>query len=196
MAHKKRQILAASLAVALAMAVAVNWYYTKAKPDAGTPDGESQLEVQGDLGDSMLVAGTTDGETENADAIETAAKAKQYFSDAKLRQSQYRDEVKDEIEALMESDKMDDAGKQKLLSMLSDFDTRQKQQTDCEALIKAKLGGECVVVISDDTAQVVVEPGTVNENTSLQIAEIVAKAAKITADNLTIIEAKESNAQR
>lgn len=191
MAHKKRQILAASLAVALAMAVAVNWYYTKAKPDAGTPDGESQLEVQGDLGDSMLVAGTTDGETENTDAIETAAKAKQYFSDAKLRQSQYRDEVKDEIEALMESDKMDDAGKQKLLSMLSDFDTRQKQQTDCESLIKAKLGGECVVVISDDTAQVVVEPGAVNENTSLQIAEIVAKAAKITADNLTIIEAKE-----
>ena len=53
-----------------------------------------------------------------------------------------------------------------------------------------------MVVISDDTAQVVVEPGTVNENTSLQIAEIVAKAAKITADNLTIIEAKESNAQR
>ena len=191
MAHKKRQILAASLTVALAMAVAVNWYYTKAKPDAAAPDGESQLEVQGNLGDSLLVAGTTE-ETpeEGGDAAETAAKAKQYFSDAKLRQSQYRDEVKDEIEALMESDKMDDAGKQKLLAMLSDFDTRQKRQTDCEALIKAKLGGECVVVLSEDTAQVVVEPGAVNENTSLQIAEIVAKAAKITADNLTIIEAK------
>ncbi len=191
MAHKKRQILAASLTVALAMAVAVNWYYTKAKPDAGTPDGESQLEVQGNLGDSLLVAGTTEETPEaDGDAAQTAAKARQYFSDAKLKQSQYRDEVKDEMEALMESDKMDDAGKEKLLSMLSDFDTKQKTQTDCETLIKAKLGGECVVVISDDTAQVVVEPGSVNENTSLQIAEIVAKNAGITADNLTIIEAK------
>lgn len=191
MAHKKRQILAASLTVALAMAVAVNWYYTKAKPNAGTPDGESQLEVQGNLGDSLLVAGTTEETPEaDGDAAQTAAKARQYFSDAKLKQSQYRDEVKDEMEALMESDKMDDAGKEKLLSMLSDFDTKQKTQTDCETLIKAKLGGECVVVISDDTAQVVVEPGSVNENTSLQIAEIVAKNAGITADNLTIIEAK------
>ena len=201
MAHKKRQILAASLVAALALAVAVNWYYTKGAPEPDDAGSVTDRQVQGNLGDSLLVAGTAENSTDTqpedtAAAAQTAAKAKQYFSDAKLRQSQYRDEVKDEIEALMESDKMDDAGKQKLLSMLSDFDTRQKQQTDCESLIKAKLGGECVVVISDDTAQVVVEPGTVNENTSLQIAEIVAKAAKITADNLTIIEAKESNAQR
>ena len=97
--------------------------------------------------------------------------------------------MKDEIETLMDSEKLDDAGRQKLLSLLSDFDTRQKRQTDCEALIKAKLGGECVVVISEDTAQVVVEPGVVNENTSLQIAEIMAQTAKIPAENLSIIEA-------
>ena len=193
MAHKKRQILAASLVVALVMAVAVNWYYTRAEPDAGTPDGETgELEVQGDLGDSLLVAGTTENADDaSAPAAQTAA-ARAYFSDAKLRQSQYRDEVKDEIASLMEHDNLDDAARQKLLSLLSDFDTRQKQQTDCEALIKAKLGGECVVLISGDTAQVVVEPGSVNENTSLQIAEILAKNAKITADNLTIIEAGET----
>jgi len=193
MAHKKRQILAASLVVALAAAVAVNWYYTRAKPDAGTPDGESRLEVQGSLGDSLLVAGTTetaDGSNEADEAAQAASAANQYFSDARLRQSQYRDEVKDEMEALMEHDNLDDTAKQKLLSLISDFDSRQKQQTDCEALIKAKTGGECVVVISDETAQIVVEPGVVNENTSLQIAEILAKTAKIPAENLTIIEAK------
>lgn len=193
MAHKKRQILAASLVVALALAVAVNWYYTRAKPDETTPDGESSnIEVQGNLGDSLLVAGTAENSTDTqseTDAVQTAAKAKQYFSDAKLRQSQYRDTVKDEIETLMDSEKLDDAGRQKLLSLLSDFDTRQKRQTDCEALIKAKLGGECVVVISEETAQVVVEPGVVNENTSLQIAEIMAQTAKIPAENLSIIEA-------
>ena len=98
--------------------------------------------------------------------------------------------MKDEIETLMESETLDDAGRQKLLSLLSDFDTRQKRQTDCEARIKAKRGGECVVVISEYTAQSVVEPGAVNESTSLQIAEIMAQNAKITAENLTIIEAK------
>ena len=194
MVHKKRQILAASLVIALALAVAVNWYYTKATPQTGTPDGEGQQEVQGNLGDSLLVAGTTEGDTtddsDSTDAVQTAAKAKQYFSDAKLKQSQYRDEVKDEIESLMESERIDETSRQKLLTMLSDFDTRQKKQTDCETLIRAKLGGDCVVVISDEMAEVVVEPGSINENTSLQIAEIMAQNAKITSDNLTIIEAK------
>ena len=55
MANKKRQILAASLVAALALAVAVNWYYTRSAPEAG---GTGQAEVQGRLGDSLLVAGT------------------------------------------------------------------------------------------------------------------------------------------
>ena len=201
MKHKKRQVLAASLVVALALAVAVNWYYNRTGPDTQSEDA-GQAEVRGNLGDSLLVAGTTappeDDKTDAADdsaaaqesAVQTAANAARYFSDAKLRQTQARDEVKDEIETLMESDNLDDAMQQKLLSLLSSLDSRQKTQADCEALIQAKTGGSCVVVLSGETAQVVVEPGTVNETTALQIAEIMANNAKITSDRLTIIEAK------
>ena len=190
MVHKKRQILAASLVVALALAVAVNWYYTKSGPQSAPESGQAQAE--GKLGDSLLVAGTTasDGESETEDAQQTAARAKQFFSDAKLRQAQYRDEVKDEIETLMESDRLGDGDKQKLLTLLSTFDAREKAQTDCETLIAAKLGGTCVVVLNGETAEVVVENGTVNETTALQIAEILAQNAQVTVDNLTIIEAK------
>ena len=187
MVHKKRQILAASLVVALALAVAVNWYYTRTEPET---QGADQAEVQGRLGDSLLVAGTAQ-QDETGGTVQTAARAKQYFSDAKLQQAQARDEIRDEIEALMESDALDESGKDKLVRLLTTLDSRQKRQTDCETLIKAKLGGECVVVLGDETAQVVVEPGTVNKTTSLQIAEILAQHAQITSDNLTIIEAKE-----
>ena len=187
MVHKKRQILAASLVVALALAVAVNWYYTRSAP--GTED-TGQAEVQGNLGDSLLVAGTAQ-QDETSETAQTAARAKQYFSDAKLQQAQARDEIRDEIESLMESGALDESGQEKLVRLLTALDSRQQRQTDCETLIKAKLGGECVVVLGDETAQVIVEPGTVNGTTSLQIAEILAKHAQITSDNLTIIEAKE-----
>lgn len=186
MVHKKRQILAASLVVALALAVAVNWYYTRSAPET---DGATQAEVQDKLGDSQLVAGTAQQE-ETSETAQTAARAKQYFSDAKLQQAQYRDSIRDEIESLMESDALDENGKDKLMRLLSSLDFRQQRQTDCETLIAAKLGGECVVVLGDETAKVVVEPGTVNETSSLQIAEIMAQHAGITSDNLTIIEAK------
>ena len=118
--------------------------------------------------------------------------SKQYFSDAKLQQAQARDSVRDEIRALVESEALDESGKEKLMKLLTALDSRQKRQNDCETLLKAKLGGECVVVLGDETAEVVVEPGTVNETTSLQIAEILAKHAQVTSDNLTIIEAKET----
>ena len=185
MIHKKRQILAASLVVALALAVAVNWYYNRSAPET-----DEAGQAQGNLGDSMLVAGTAQQE-ETQETVQTAARAKQYFSDAKLQQAQYRDSVRDEIHALMEQDALDESGKDRLMKLLSAFESRLQRQTDCETLLKAKLGGECVVVLGDETAQVVVEPGTVNETSSLQIAEILAKHAQITSDNLTIIEAKE-----
>ncbi len=187
MVHKKRQILAASLVVALALAVAVNWYYNRSAPET-QPEGQS--DVQGNLGDSLLVAGTAEQtEDSTGETAQTAAAVKRYFSDAKLRQTQYRDEIREEIESLMESDALDEAGKTKLVRLLSALDSRQKQQTDCETLLKAKLGGECVVVLGEETAQVVVEPGVVNESTSLQIAEIMAQLAQISSDHLTIIEA-------
>ena len=188
MANKKRQIRAASLVAALALAVAVNWYYTRSAPKAG---GTGQAEVQGRLGDSLLVAGTVQ-QDETGEAVQTAGRAKQYFSDAKLQQAQARDSVRDEIRALVESEALDESGKEKLMKLLTALDSRQKRQNDCETLLKAKLGGECVVVLGDETAEVVVEPGTVNETTSLQIAEILAKHAQVTSDNLTIIEAKET----
>ncbi len=190
MVHKKRQILAASLVVALALAVAVNWYYTRSSPETA-PESEN-TQVQGNLGDSLLVAGTTEpgGESETEEAQQTAGKMKQYFSDAKLRQAQVRDEVKDEIETLLESEKLGDGDKKKLMTLLTDFDAQQKAQADCETLIQAKLGGACVVVLTGETAEVVVENGAVSETTALQIAEILAQNAQVTSDNLTIIEAK------
>jgi stage III sporulation protein AH len=141
------------------------------------------------------VAGTAQ-QDETGETVQTAARAKQYFSDAKLQQAQYRDSIRDEIASLMENDALDEAGKEKLMKLLTALDSRQKRQTDCETLLKAKLGGDCVVVLGDETAQVVVEPGTVNETSSLQIAEILAKHAQITSDNLTIIEAKEETTQK
>ena len=52
---KKRQFLAATLVVALAAAVTVNWYYSKYDPKVSEPSSTEES-VQGNLGDSLLVA--------------------------------------------------------------------------------------------------------------------------------------------
>ena len=185
--NKKRQVLAATLIVALAAAVGVNWYYARLPQSEGTAPPAA-------LGDSLLVAGTAQSQEQTSsptgEAAASVAAMQQYFSQAQLKKTQYHDTVEDAIETALDSEKLDAAAQEKVLSLLSDLDVACKAETDCENLIAAKVGGACVVVLHEGEAQVVVEPGRVNETTSLQIAEIVEKTAGVGMENLTITEAK------
>lgn len=190
--NKKRQILAATLVVALAAAVAVNWYYARLTPQTST-----DASTVSNLGDSLLVAGTAQSAESTAPAEEATDEAaaavaamQQYFSEAQLNKQQYHDEMEDAIEDVLDSETLDAAGQQKVIALLSDLDSVCKAEADCENLIAAKLGGKCIVVIHDGAAQVVVENGRISESASLQIAEIVEKTAGISGENLTITEAK------
>ena len=74
--------------------------------------------------------------------------------------------------------------------MLEQFKSTLKAQTDCEEMIKAKVGGECVVIINGEKAQVIIENGKSNDSTILQITEIIENNTPVSPENLTIIEAK------
>ena len=189
---KKRQFLAATLVVALAAAITVNWYYSKYEPKASEPTSQEES-VQGNLGDSLLVAGTAENvesTTGEEDAEAAFGKAKQYFADAKLKKTECHDEIEDEIEYILESGELDQASKDKINSILSKYSDVIKSETDCENLIKAKTGGECIVIINGDSVEVIIENGKMNENASMQIAEIIENNTNISAENLTIIETK------
>ena len=179
---KKRQLLTASLVVALAAAVAVNWVYSKPKTVSDEETVISET-VQGNLGDTLLVEG-------EVESTEEAKQVMEYFADARISKSESMDEIKKEIDSVLESDCLDEEGKKKLTSLLEKMEIVSTAQTDCENLIKAKLSCECMVIIKDDTAQVIIEPGKLNENTTLQITEIMEQNANISPENLTIIEAK------
>lgn len=183
---KKKQILAATLVVALAAAVAVNWYYSKpktenAKTSAVTQDDEKTQ----NLGDSLLVGASN--VSEESKPQESNA---EYFASARLEQKNIKEEIEEKIEDTLESEKLDDAEKEKLNLLLQDFQNTLKAQTDCEELVKAKLGGDCVVVLNGEKAQVIIENGKSCESAILQITEIITNNTKVLPENLTIIEAK------
>ncbi|MBQ7595279.1 MAG: SpoIIIAH-like family protein, partial [Clostridia bacterium] len=63
-----------------------------------------------------------------------------------------------------------------------------KAEADAEALITAKTGGDCVVTLNNSTAQIVVEKGKLNENSVLQIKDIIMSQADVSESNITISE--------
>ncbi|MGN1418910.1 MAG: SpoIIIAH-like family protein, partial [Acutalibacteraceae bacterium] len=75
-------------------------------------------------------------------------------------------------------------------SLLTQFKNELQAETDTENLIKAKTAGECLVIINDSSAQVILPKGTLNDSVLIQITEIFEKNTDISAENLTIIETK------
>ncbi len=202
---RKRQVLTATLVIALCAALTVNWYFTKPQSSTGETTGADEA-VTGNLGDTLFVAGTTakndetvevqeevtDSELVNKEVktSEEAAEAQEYFASAKLKRSQSYDAVISEINEILGKDNLDSGEKNKITVMLSDYQNDMKVQTDAENLISAKTGGECLVIINGESCQVVLEKNTLNDTLILQITEIIEKNTDIFSENLTIIELK------
>ena len=184
---KKKQILTATLVIALVAATGVNWYYSQYMTTGSINETTTQ-NVSGNLGDSLLVAGTTAPSSENAS--EVSADSENYFAEAKMKRNEAEDEAVDAIEDILENPNLDTQQKQKISSLLSDYTRNLKAQTDTENLIKAKTGSDCLVVINEDKCQVILEKNTLNDTLILQITEIIEKNTNISAENLTIIEIK------
>ena len=195
MIMKKKQILTATLMVALVAAVAVNWYYTRSGVDVSQGENEtSTYESQLNLGDSLYVAGKVYENEETTDSVtevtEAAISDTEYFANARLKQEQANDKIEDEIEDIIESEVLSAEDKESLKQLLTEYKTNIKLQTDIENLIISKLSCECIVIINNETAQVILPSGVLDNTVLLQITEIFEKNANIFAENLTIIEAK------
>ena len=197
---KKRQVLTATLIIALCAAITVNWYFTKPENESKEQTTSIDEAVTGNLGDTLFVAGTTIEEKEESDSAgisseseneeSEAVSAEDYFSSAKLKRQNTYDETIDNIQKILNDESIDKSQKNEISVMLSDYQNDMKMQTDAENLITAKTGSECLVVINGDECQVVLEKNTLTDTIILQITEIIEKNANIFSENLTIIELK------
>ena len=188
MIFKSKQILSATLVIALGAAVAVNWYYRNAQELA--PDTTTTIEqVSGNLGDSLYVGATTAAQDLSQTSTEQNG-AEDYFADAKLKRTQNHDKIIEDVQKIIDGGNIDSATKELLSADLSDFQRTLKMETDTENLISSKVTGECLVVINEGVCQVVLQKNTLSEHVILQITEIIEKNTGISAENLTIIELK------
>ena len=188
---KSKQIFTATLVVALAAAVAVNWYFTNNPDILGGTETTQDEPASGNLGDSLYVAGTTaPSEEPKASSSENNESAEKYFSEAKLKRTNSHDNIIDNIEDIIENEELNETDKSKIITMLSDFKRDIKCETDAENLIKAKTGSDCLVTINNERCQVILQKNTLNDRLILQITEIIEKNTNISAENLTIIELK------
>lgn len=185
MVIKKRQLLLATLIVALGAAVFVNWYYTK--PDieaAGNTASTTGVQQGANLGDARYVI-SSDVTLEDEAA---QAQASEYFASAKLRRQTAHDEAAEALNDVIKDSASNSEAIKQATQALKELSECMTLESDIENLIFAKAGCENLVILNKGNAEIIVENGSLDDVTVIQIKEIAVKQTGYSVDKITLIE--------
>lgn len=171
---KRKQLVLATLVVALGAAVFVNWYYTggEIKSTEETTDTEFVQNL---------------GEAKYVNATEPQGDS---FEEIKFQRKKEQDEAIDKLNASLKEVTSGSEEAKSITASINALTSNSQLQTELEGLIKSKVNSECMVTLSENKAQVVVGEGILNEKTSLQILEIIISNTKINAEDVVMSEQK------
>ena len=180
---KKRGAIYSVVALMLCVAVYLNWEYTGGNV-AGAEDAGNKV-----LGESVLVDNQT-GTGSNTDADSGKETSGDYFSQARLSRQKARDEAINILNGTVENESADEAAKTAANTEIKLMADQARMESQIENLVIAKGYADCVVFMSDNSANVIVakpESG-LQEADVARIKDIVVAEAAIAPQNIKIIE--------
>ena len=180
----KKQVILATLIVALGVAVYLNYYFSSQQPPVTDANGKptsstSSTHNMGDaqyVGNSNVVSGP---ESSGGDSND-------YFVQARLSRESAREEALDIIKDMMNDVKATDDVKKQAAEKAAAIAQAVEQESKIESLIKSKGFADCVVYIEGENCSSVVRSEGLKPQESVQITEIVTTQSKIVAQNINI----------
>jgi len=179
----------ATLAVALGLAVYLNYYLAQneLKSDTATGGNNTTTTTGGHLGDSQYVSGTT---TVPAEQTGSTTVQTPYFKQARESREAARAESLQMLQELVNDVKssqavIDDAT-EKILAAAE----AGERESAIESLVKAKGFADCVAYIEGDRCNVVVLSEGLTGAQTLQITEIITAQSSIKPENIKISSVK------
>ena len=190
----KRQLVLASLVVALGAAVYLNWVFQGGEPLIATDTLTSGAE----LGAAQLVNGkgssppqtSSSAPSASSKAVETAAKVDEYFTEAKLSRQKARDASVEMLQKVLQDASANDTVKKESLEKAAEIAQNIVQESNIESLIKAKGFSDCVVFLQNSECSVVVRSDGLLPNEAIAIKDIIGGQSGVAYDKIKIVEAK------
>ena len=171
-AIRKKHIAVASMVLMLSAAVYVNYLYA-----AG--DIEDFVAADKNYGDSILVEGSAD---------EAITDSSAYFSEARVSRQQSRDEAVATIENLYGIAEDDAEQVAALAEKAGEITANMELETKIESMIKAKGFEECIVYISGEYADVMVQTEGLMPTEAAVIKEAIIQETSVPVENISIVE--------
>lgn len=163
-------------AVALTVvAIAVNVAIFSAKDDGYDYDKSAGM-------DAGTAADTTPDTTPQNESVDS------YFSSIQVDRQRTRDEAIEVLKSVVDNESSTETAKNEALAQINKLADIMEAESNIETLIVAKGFEECVAVISDGSANIVVRADGLQPAQISQINEIVYEQSGIKPVNIKIIE--------
>lgn len=163
---KSAVVIMAVLLIGLAVYLNYRWFYD---PVDSLGYGENNMETGAETE-------PTDTNTDN-----------DYFSATALSRSQARDEAIDVLKLVTEDEEASADAKAEAAAKISKIAVDIQNETNIETLVKAKGFEDCVAIIADGSASVIVKAESLQANQAAQILAIVYETTGINPENISII---------
>lgn len=198
----KRQLVLAALVVALGAAVYLNWQFSDNDIISSTSVSDSTKEKE--LGDSLLVNSTTNGEKKTENTTETKADGEKvqdnsagennnvdsatYFATAKTERQKAQDEMTELAQEVLKSAEESAEAKVEAVAQAAAIAKNIETQSNIESLIKAKGFTECLAFIQNEECVVTVLKAEMSDEKIVVIKDIISGQAGISFDKIKITE--------
>jgi len=183
----KRHIVLGTLVVALVGAVYLNYVFVS---KGNTLDNTEIVDTTKNLGDAKLVNKTSSTESKAAVTSNAAEAGNEYFVNARLSREQTREKALEIINEALKDAKITTEDKNNVMAQLTTIAKFVELEGKLENLIKAKGFTDCLVILEGNSADVIVKSAGLKANESMQIKDIVINTAKLSAENIKIVEVK------
>lgn len=184
---KKNQILASMVVLMLVVAGYLNYTYDPTK------DYEVELTgvMSNNLGDAYLVeaSGISSNIDEVSESIEASGKvvtSEEYFASTRIERENSFDEQLEIYENMLVNDNLDDEQKQFAQTEISRINSKKNAITIAENLIKLKGFKDVVILLNEESTNVIIMAESLKEEEITQIQNIVLNELKVDIDNLHI----------
>ncbi len=200
MTFGKRQLVIAALVVALGAAVYLNWQFSGNEPVtvAGTEESSTKQ-----LGQTTYVNTevTSKSETEKEESKKTTDKTEPvvaenggadngHFADERTKRSQSDAKAVEALSDIIEAASSSESAKKDAVAAAERLAKNIKAQSDIESEIKSKGFEDVFVSINNDSCNVSVYGGKLDDSSAITIKDIVNRQAGTAFDKITVAEAK------
>lgn len=177
---KKNQIVSAVVLVALCSAVFINWYYSK---PASTDDTSN-------LGEAAYVNATAKSASKSTTKSPEKNTMSEYFANCELRRKNAHDKALETIKSVISNKDSSKEAVENATKELDELSATIKKEADLENILKAKINSQCIVILNDGKAEIIVENSKLNDDNLSVIKTTILEQTDTVSENISIIGAK------